>query len=168
MRNSGVIYSSILEQIKQLYAVDPEQAGEFAISAIELVLTGEVSTDDVIIQMMLTPIKKINENNIARYETKVENAKQKKIIEMKLDKIAELANIGMRQREIGERLGLSQQIVSYRMNLIKKNYPELLQTKQTFTKNSTNDLDVYKNTKNEVFVKNQGEEEIEYSKDFEF
>lgn len=168
MRNSGVIYSSILEQIKQLYAVDPEQAGEFAISAIELVLTGEVSTDDVIIQMMLTPIKKINENNIARYETKVENAKQKKIIEMKLDKIAELANIGMRQREIGERLGLSQQIVSYRMNLIKKNYPELLQTKQIFTKNSTNDLDVYKNTKNEVFVKNQGEEEIEYSKDFEF
>ena len=85
-------------------------------------------------------------------------------IEMKLDKIAELANIGMRQREIGERLGLSQQIVSYRMNLIKKNYPELLQTKQIFTKNSTNDLDV----KNEVFVKNQGEEEIEYSKDFEF
>lgn len=168
MRNSGVIYSSILEQIKQLHAVDPEQAGEFAISAIELVLTGEVSTDDVIIQMMLTPIKKINENNIARYETKVENAKQKKIMEMKLDKIAELANIGMRQREIGERLGLSQQIVSYRMNLIKKNYPELLQTKQIFTKNSTNDLDVYKNTKNEVFVKNQGEEEIEYSKDFEF
>ena len=168
MRNSGVIYSSILEQIKQLYAVDPEQAGEFAISAIELVLTGEVSTDDVIIQMMLTPIKKINENNIARYETKVENAKQKKIIEMKLDKIAELANIGMRQREIGERLGLSQQIVSYRMNLIKKNYPELLQTKQIFTKNSTNDLNVYKNTKNEVFVNNQGEEEIEYSKDFEF
>ena len=141
---------------------------EFAISAIELVLTGEVSTDDVIIQMMLTPIKKINENNIARYETKVENAKQKKIIEMKLDKIAELANIGMRQREIGERLGLSQQIVSYRMNLIKKNYPELLQTKQIFTKNSTNDLNVYKNTKNEVFVNNQGEEEIEYSKDFEF
>jgi DNA-binding NarL/FixJ family response regulator len=129
MRNSGVIYNSILEQIKQLHAVDPEQAGEFAISAIELVLTGEVSTDDVIIQMMLTPMKKINENNVARYETKVENAKQKKIAEMKLDKIADLMIAGLKQREIGERLGISQQNVSYRVRLIKQNYPELLQKK---------------------------------------
>ena len=168
MRNSGVIYNSILEQIKQLHAVDPEQAGEFAISAIELVLTGEVSTDDVIIQMMLTPMKKINENNVARYETKVENAKQKKIAEMKLDKIADLMIAGLKQREIGERLGISQQNVSYRVRLIKQNYPELLQKKQIFTKEFTNNSDVYKNTKNEVFVKDQTEEEIEYSKDFEF
>lgn len=168
MRNSGVIYNSILEQIKQLHAVDPEQAGEFAISAIELVLTGEVSTDDVIIQMMLTPMKKINENNVARYETKVENAKQKKITEMKLDKIADLMIAGLKQREIGERLGISQQNVSYRVRLIKQNYPELLQKKQIFTKEFTNSSNIYKNTKNEVFVKDQGEEEIEYSKDFEF
>lgn len=168
MRNSGVIYNSILEQIKQLHAVDPEQAGEFAISAIELVLTGEVSTDDVIIQMMLTPMKKINENNVARYETKVENAKQKKIAEMKLDKIADLMIAGLKQREIGERLGISQQNVSYRVRLIKQNYPELLQKKQIFTKEFTNNSNVYKNTKNEVFVKDQSEEEIEYSKDFEF
>lgn len=168
MRNSGVIYNSILEQIKQLHAVDPEQAGEFAISAIELVLTGEVSTDDVIIQMMLTPMKKINENNVARYETKVENAKQKKIAEMKLDKIADLMIAGLKQREIGERLGISQQNVSYRVRLIKQNYPELLQKKQIFTKKFTNNSNVYKNTKNEVFVKDQSEEEIEYSKDFEF
>lgn len=168
MRNSGVIYNSILEQIKQLHAVDPEQAGEFAISAIELVLTGEVSTDDVIIQMMLTPMKKINENNVARYETKVENAKQKKIAEMKLDKIADLMIAGLKQREIGERLGISQQNVSYRVRLIKQNYPELLQKKQIFTKEFTNNSNIYKNTKNEVFVKDQGEEEIEYSKDFEF
>lgn len=39
-RNSGIIYKSTLEQIKKLYAVDPEQAGELAIAAIELVLTG--------------------------------------------------------------------------------------------------------------------------------
>ena len=151
MRNSGVIYSSILEQIKQLYAVDPEQAGELAIAAIELVLTGDISTDDYMISMMLTPMKRLTEINVAKYETKVENQRQKKIQEMKLDKIAELVAAGFKQREIGERLGMSQQIVSYRVGLIKKNYPELLQkNSEDFTKIQT----TYKNTKNEVFVEN--------------
>ena len=151
VRNSGVIYSSTLEQIKQLYAVDPEQAGELAISAIELVLTGDISSDDYMISMMLTPMKRLNEINVAKYETKVENQRQKKIQEMKLDKIAELVAAGFKQREIGERLGMSQQIVSYRVGLIKKNYPELLQkNSEDFTKIQT----TYKNTKNEVFVEN--------------
>lgn len=151
MRSSGLIYDSVFEQIKQLYAVDPEQAGELAIAAIELVLTGDISTDDYMISMMLTPMKRINEINVAKYETKVENQRQKKIQEMKLDKIAELVAAGFKQREIGERLGMSQQIVSYRVGLIKKNYPELLQkNSEDFTKIQT----TYKNTKNEVFVEN--------------
>ena len=151
IRRSGLIYDSVFEQIKQLYAVDPEQAGELAISAIELVLTEDISTDDYMISMMLTPLKKMNEINVDRYNTKVENQRQKKIQEMKLDKIAELVAAGFKQREIGERLGLSQQIVSYRVGLIKKNYPELLQKNvEDFTKIQTID----KNTKNEVFVEN--------------
>ena len=151
VRNSGVIYSSTLEQIKQLYAVDPEQAGDLAIAAIELVLTGDISTDDYMISMMLTPMRRLNEINVAKYESKVENQRQKKIQEMKLDKIAELVAAGFKQREIGERLGMSQQIVSYRVGLIKKNYPELLQKNaEDFTKIQT----TYKNTKSEVFVEN--------------
>ena len=151
VRNSGVIYSSTLEQIKQLYAVDPEQAGELAIAAIELVLTGDISSDDYMISMMLTPMKKLNEINVAKYETKVENQRQKKISEMKLDKIAEMVAAGFKQREIGERLGMSQQIVSYRVGLIKKNYPELLQKN---SEDSTKIQTTYKNTKSEVFVEN--------------
>ena len=151
IRRSGLIYDSVFEEIKQLYAVDPEQAGELAISAIELVLTEDISTDDYMIGMMLTPLKKMNEINVDRYNTKVENQRQKKIQEMKLDKIAELVAAGFKQREIGQRLGLSQQIVSYRVGLIKKNYPELLQKNvEDFTKIQTTD----KNTKNEVFVEN--------------
>ena len=64
MRNSGVIYSSTFEQIKKLHTVDPEKAGELAISAIELVLTGQMSSDDVMIDMMLTTIKAINDSNV--------------------------------------------------------------------------------------------------------
>lgn len=144
-RSSGVIYDSTFEQIKQMYEVDPEQAGELAISAIELILTGDISSDDYIIRMMLTPTKKINEINVARYETRKETAKQKKIVDMKLDKIADLYLKGFKQREIAERLGLTQQTVSYRIDVIKKKYPELLQKND---EDSTKKVDIYQNTNN--------------------
>ena len=137
MRNSGVIYSSTFEQIKKLHTVDPEKAGELAISAIELVLTGQMSSDDVMIDMMLTTIKAINDSNVQKYETRVENSRQKKIREMKLAEIAELLRAGWKQREIGEKLGLSQQNVSYRVGVIRAQYPELLQPQGTETAQTT-------------------------------
>ena len=160
IRSSGLIFSSVLEQIKELHQYDPDQAGELAISAIELVLTGDISSDDVNVKIMLAPLRKINEVNVAKYETKVENKRQKKIVEMKLDKIAEMVNQGFKQREIGERLGMSQQVVSYRVDVIKKNYPELLQENSTkiqensqkvCTKIQTNSQE-NKNTKKQNFV----------------
>ena len=153
IRSSGLIFSSVLEQIKELHQYDPDQAGELAISAIELVLTGDISSDDVNVKIMLAPLRKINEVNVAKYETKIENKRQKKIVEMKLDKIAEMTNQGFKQREIGERLGLSQQVVSYRVDVIKKNYPELLQENSTkIQTNSTNSLQENKNTRKQNFV----------------
>lgn len=178
VRNSGIIYNSTFAQIKQMYEVDPERAGELAISAIELVLTGELSSDDMMISMLLEPMRKINENNQVKYETKVESAKTKKMVDMKLDKIAEMVNRGKKQREIGEALGMSQQTVSYRVSLIKTSYPELLTglpqrgeeeapAANDFTKiqkNLQTNSDVYQNTKNtktENFVKIEEEEKPE-------
>ena len=170
IRNSGIIYSSTFEQIKKLYEADPEAAGELAIAAIELVLTGDISSDDMMVGLLLEPMRKINENNQVRYDNKVESSKNKKMIDMKLDKIAEMVNKGMRQREIGEALGLSQQNVSYRIGLIKSNYPDLLTGKtakkseedDNFTKIQTNPTKIQKkstkntkiqtDTKNESFV----------------
>ena len=130
MRKSGVVYSSTLEQIKKLYAVDPEKAGEFAISAIELVLCGGISSTDMMIELMLEPAKTMVERDKDKYDMKVQTAKEKKMYEQKLDRIAELYKQGLKQRDIGERLGLSQQIVSYRMSVIKTEYPELLATSE--------------------------------------
>lgn len=181
IRNSGIVYDSALMQIKKLYEADPERAGELAISVIEFILTGEISSDDMMIDLLLEPIKKITENNQVKYDTKVENARQKKIRDMKLDKIAELHASGLKQRQIGERLGLSQQIVSYRMAMIRTEYPELLggnstkiqtdlQNLQTAQKTPTKiqkDLQTtYKNTNDtkthsfvqEVLCKNSGVE----------
>ena len=135
VRGSGVIYSSTFEQIKKMYAVDPEKAGELAISAIEMVLTGQISTDDYMIDMMLTTAKAVNENNMAKYDNRVESAKQKKARDLKLAEIAELLRNGWKQREIGEKLGMSQQNISYRIGVIRSSYPELLQPEGNETAN---------------------------------
>ena len=168
MRPSGLVFSSVLEQIKELHQYDPEQAGELAISAIELILTGDISSDDVNIKIMLAPLRKITEVNVTKYETKVENKRQKKIAEMNLDKIADLLAAGYKQREIGERLGISQQTASYRIDVIKKNYPELLQTNDTKiqaisqkNKDTKTQNFVQTCTKEENFVQNSVEESAE-------
>lgn len=140
VRGSGVIYASTFEQIKKMYAVDPEKAGELAISAIEMVLTGQISTDDYMIDMMLTTAKAVNENNVAKYESRVEGARQKKVRDLKLAEIADLLRAGWKQREIGEKLGMSQQNISYRIGVIRSSYPELLQPEVTETAHKQNEI----------------------------
>ena len=144
MRKSGIIYNSTLEQIKKLYAVNPEQAGELAISAIELTLTGQFSSDDMIIELMLEPARVVSQDNHEKYDQRVETARQKKITDQKLDQIADLMRQGFKQREIAERLKLTQQTVSYRWGVIKASYPELLQTNEPVLQ--TNLPNTYQNT----------------------
>lgn len=146
VRSSGVIMSSVFDQVKKMYAMDPDMAGELAISAIELVLTGQISSDDAMIDMLLAPAKVINDHNVQRYENRKEGSKNKKIKDMKLDEIAEMLQNGMKQKEIAERLHISQQTVSYRMGLIRTQYPELMQQRGIETAILPKNLDVYQNT----------------------
>lgn len=146
VRSSGVIMSSVFDQVKKMYAMDPDMAGELAISAIELVLTGQISSDDAMIDMLLAPAKVINDHNVQKYENRKEGSKNKKIKDMKLDEIAEMLQNGMKQKEIAERLHISQQTVSYRMGLIRTQYPELMQQRGTETAILPKNLDVYQNT----------------------
>lgn len=166
IRGTGVVMSSMFEQIKKMHAVDPDLAGELAISAIELVLTGQISSDDAMIDMLLAPAKVITDNNVQRYEARKEGSKSKKIKDMKLDDIAELYKRGVKQKEIAERLHLTQQTVSYRIGLIKTSYAELLRDEldimppysepaanilpknESLPKNLQTNPDIYQNTKN--------------------
>ena len=148
VRKSGIIYNSTFEQIKKLYEMNPEQAGELAIAAIELTLTGQFSSDDVIIELMLEPAKIVGAGDRIKYEQKVENSRQKKINEQKLDQIAALMQQGFKQREVAQKLGLTQQTVSYRWGVIKAQYPELLQTEDPDLPN------LYQKTNNESVLPN--------------
>lgn len=129
IHDSGIIYQSVFEQIKKLYEKEPERAGELAISAIEMVLTGQVSTDDYLLEIMLETSKVVSEKKREQYEKKKEGKATKKIEELKLVEIANLWNCGKTQGEIGRELGLTQQTVSYRLNIIRNKYAELLEQK---------------------------------------
>ena len=142
--DSAVVYSSTLSQIKKLYEKNPVMAGELAISAIELALTGEISSDDYMIEIMLENIKVINEKNKDKYNKKVESQKQKRIEENKLDEIAKLHLQGYKQKQIAEKLGITQQKVSYWLGIIRSEFPFLLteNTENTQkTENTTYDND---------------------------
>ena len=143
VRETGVIYNSVLNQIKMLHAQDPAKAGEFAISAIELVLTGDISSDDFMIKLALENMKAVTEKNQEKYDKKVEAQKQKKFEEMRLAEIAELHNQGFTQKEIGIKLNIPQQTISYRLNnIIKVEYPDLIVYQNTKnTKNTNHDND---------------------------
>lgn len=129
IRPTGVIYSGIFEAIKELYADRPDDAGELAISAIELILTGEISSDNSLVKVALATIKPVVQNDVDKYNAKIQQVKDKKISDQKLDIIADLMNKGTKQAQIGKMLGLTQQTVSNRVKVIREKYPELLQVK---------------------------------------
>ena len=182
IRPTGVVHESTFQQIKKMYLVDPERAGELAISAIELILTDQISSDDVMIDMLLTPAQIVNDNNVFKYEMKMENSKQKKIRDMKLVEIAEMMKQGLKQKEIAQKIGTTQQNISYRVGVIRAQYPDLLlpqgaETADTNENVCTNDTNLYKNkictngtndtnenvcTK-EVFVKNEDGQKVAQS-----
>ena len=125
-RDSAVIYSSVLEQIEMLYEDDTELAGEFAIAAIQTVLSGDTTTDNKMIKVMLKQLQQSALKNQERYELSRESKWEYKAKDLRLDEIAELVNEGMSVREIEQQLDIPKSTVSYRFGIIKKDYPELL------------------------------------------
>ena len=126
-RDTGIIYKSGLEQVRKLYPIDPILAGQLSIAIQELTLTGEISFDDITIELALENLKAIVKNNQRKYDKTKETKRQNKIQEYKLDIIADLLKKGKSQSDIARFLGVNKQTISYRINnMIKPNYPELL------------------------------------------
>ena len=129
-RKSGIVYKSMFEQIKAMYATDPVLAGELAISAIEMVLTDDYSSDSMMINLALIPAQVVNSGNVDKLNEKIEKDRARQISTQKLDQIAAMLGQGYTQGQIGKLMGVSQQTISKRVQLIKKEYPELLEASQ--------------------------------------
>lgn len=142
-RESAIIYQSTLQQIMDVHAQDPIKAGELAISAIEMMLTGDISSDDWMIKAMLRDMEHISVKNKVAHDKSVEAKRQARITKMKLDTIAELLLEGRSQKAIAAALNESQQTISNRVKIIREEYPELLEEEnQKNQKNPTNQIHV--------------------------
>lgn len=56
VKKQGRIYAETFEQIKLIHEKDQELARELAIAAIEKALTGQISSDNVIVKALLLSI----------------------------------------------------------------------------------------------------------------
>ena len=125
-RDSAVIYRSVLEQINMFVETDKDLAGELAIAAIQTVLCGETNSDNPVVQAMIMPVRQSAEKNYERYARTCESKRTKKIMDKRLDEIAELRLKGKSIRDIAAQLNIPQTTVFNRWNLIQSDYPELL------------------------------------------
>ena len=146
-RDSGIIYQSSLEQIKKLYnSGQHEKAGELAIMIIELTLTGQHSSDDVGLDIIVETTKAIAAKDKQKYEDKLAAKEAKQIADLKLDIIADLINQGYSQVKVGEVIGEKKQTINYRLSVIKTKYPHLLNESKSQTSTNVQNLTVESKT----------------------
>lgn len=163
-RKSALIYLSNFEQVKELYEDDKEMAGELAISIMEMALTGEISSNNKIIRLMLKNFEVSAEKNKQKYEARERNTKQETAEKYKLYEIAEMLNEGKTQAEIAIALGISRQTVNRRLNeMIRVNYPELLCSDGRMS----NDVKQCKNNDNDNDNESDSDSDLENSTSYE-
>lgn len=163
-RDSAVLYQTIYKQVARKYKRGKyEEAAELALAYMQVMLCGETTTDDEDIVDLIEPYLYSSHKAAERYERKLQRTKESKIDEMRLDEIAALMNKGKKSLVIAETLGIPRSTVSYRMNVIKDNYKELLdfQDFQLFQSFQSNDNDNDKDNDNDNDKENDNDKDKE-------
>lgn len=127
VRTRGFVYNGMYEQIKQLQEMDPQLAGELAISYIELVLTKQITSENPIIKAMVASMEPIIDRDISKWQVEKDSKQNQKKKDKKLDEIARLTRLGYSQKDIAQKFGVSESTISRRLNTIEMEFPELLQ-----------------------------------------
>lgn len=130
INSTGIVYDTMLKTAKDIYAFNPELAGEYALSALEMVLSGECSTDNEMLRAMFNVVKPFADRNIAKLEARKEQQNNAKIEKMKLREIADLYDSGFNYQEIAKKIGITRQTVSNRIKIIQTEFPELLKAEK--------------------------------------
>jgi transposase-like protein len=136
-RETGIVNKGMFEQVKMLYERGQvEDAGELAISILELVLTGGYSSDNLFVEFAMKDHSIVVEKSRNNYDRKLEANRTKQIENLKLDLIAELLAAGHTQAAIAQILEESTTTINYRVRVLREKYPELLE--EAHTKNTKN------------------------------
>lgn len=124
-RKSAVIYETMWETVKKRYMRDPQKAGEIAISFMEYVLTGDISSDDYLIDELLDGYRETVKKNKDRYDAKVASTEEKYL------KVANMFKAGMKQVEIARELGVQPPAISKMMAKIRSEFPWMLESPES-------------------------------------
>lgn len=124
-RKSAVIYETMWETVKKRYMRDPQKAGEIAISFMEYVLTGDISSDDYLIDELLDGYRETVKKNKDRYDAKVASTEEKYL------KVANMLKSGMKQVEIARELGVQPPAVSKMAAKIRSEFPWMLESSES-------------------------------------
>lgn len=132
--SSSIVYKTNYEQVLLVFKQNPQLAGELSLSILELLFTGQASSDDITVQLALKNLEVISEKNRKNYERKLAAGERrseefKKAREELLITIADLYNEGLNQKQIAEKLGYSEGTISKKMIIIRSDYPQLLTRK---------------------------------------
>ena len=122
---TAVFYRSFYEEVAEWYEDDPEVAGELAIAMLQIMFTGDTTSDNKWIKRR-NDLKDIAYKNRQKYLVKQEVD----FIDKQYQEIADMTNAGKSQQAIGDALGIPQRTVSYRLNHIRTRYPYLLKGRE--------------------------------------
>lgn len=122
---TAVFYRSFYEEVAEWYEDDPEVAGELAIAMLQIMFTGDTTSDNKWIKRR-NDLKDIAYKNRQKYLVKQEID----FIDKQYQEIADMTNAGKSQQAIGDTLGIPQRTVSYRLNHIRTRYPCLLKGRE--------------------------------------
>ena len=128
VRKSGIVYGKMFETAKKWYQRDPVKGGEYAISFLEAILTGDISSDDLNIEDALEGYVDKIEKSKNLYDAKIAASEEK------YRKIVQMKNSGMTQAAIARELGVQPPAVSKMFTKIRAEFPHLLEEQETLVK----------------------------------
>ena len=127
-RESSILYKTAYKQIARKYQRGKyEEAAELAVAYFQVMLQGYTTTDDEDIQDLVEPYAAMSKKANERYSRKVEREKNKQIEDLQLHEIAQMLEDGESYGTISDSLGIAKSTVSYRVEIMRDKYPELLE-----------------------------------------
>ena len=126
-KNTAIIYTSSLKQIKEMYKVNPEWAGELAISICELAITGQMSCENPIVRMALANFEDVAIKNIEKYDQAIVAKIEGRIQKNSFREIARALKNGVKQVDIAKELNLKTTTLGERVKTLRLEFPFLLE-----------------------------------------
>lgn len=132
---TGIAFGTMLKSISTLkkmgdkrksipdgYTYGDVLAGEYAISALQAILTGQYSSDNPAVELALDPLEPSIKKSHELYDNKIAKSEE----DMRLEEIAAYRRQGFSYSQIEKEMEIPRSTIQYRVSLIERNHPDWL------------------------------------------